>query len=561
MKTAAGRFFINSILVMIAALFLVGTVPSFAAINEDQNTDRSDIEIMPAVRVDEKDAPKLKGTSVVLMDLGSGSIVYEKNADKVREPASLTKVLTCLIALEEMDPEEVVTVHEGIETEGSVIGLVPGEKITVEQLIYGMMLESGNDAAEALAFACDGNLNDFADRMNERAADCGAGDSNFKNPNGLNEVRDKINRTTARDMAMITAEAMENEKFREIVSTPKHTIPATNKSEERKLVNSNLCLWDKETKVKIGGQEVPLRYKGCTGVKTGMTSDAGYCFIGTAKRDDTAFLVVSLNTDDELARFRDAIRLWDFAFERFDTYTVLDAERKAGVQRVSHGSVRKVEVSTRGELAVTINKDEKTDPGITTEFLLDEERLEAPVTKDTAVGKVIALDRSGRIVGARTLYTDDDVPVGGPLSYIGIEDREAPWILGAAALLILIIIVFAARSAAARRKERRRNIDEMRSQLVKMRAAGEGMTPREWSELTGDPRELPMDKGPSRLTDSEIADLYIPEITKSSRPLERPKPEVREDPNKPRRHGRMNSEEIEALMAGKLTGDIRKKGD
>ena len=561
MKLTANRLLVKRILIFVTALFLMGTVPSFGAIEDGEAPDRTDIEIMPAVRVDPDSVPKLDGTSALIMDMGSGSILYEKEADKVREPASLTKILTCLIILEEMDLDEVVTIREDVETIGSIVGLIPGEKMTVEELLYGMMLVSGNDAAEELAFACDGNLADFSDRMNERAADCGATNSDFRNPNGLDEVKKKINKTTARDMAMITAEAMENEKFREIVSTSKHTIPKTNKSEARKLVNTNYCLWDRNTTVKIGGSEVPLKYKGCLGVKTGFTDGAGYCFIGVAERDDTTFMVMSLNTDDDYARFKDAIRLWDYSFDTFGRYKVLAAGQKAGVQRVSHGSVRKVSVSTRGDLTVTMNKDDMNDPGITTEFLLDNEKLEAPVEKGTAVGSVVALDPSNRVVGVKTLYTDESIPVGGPLSYIGIEDREAPWVIGALALLLLIIIIIAISRKVKRSRVKRQSVDEMRSQLVKMRAAGEGMTPMEWSELTGDPREVPMDKGPTRLTDSEIEDLYMPEVTRSSKPIERPEPEPEEDPFKPRRHGRMNSDEIEQLLKGDLTGDIKRFGE
>lgn len=554
MKTRFRQGFVKSIIIPVAALFLIGAVPSFAVTETSgDDSDLRDLAVQPAVKVNREDVPGIKGTSAVLMDLESGCILYEKNAEKVREPASLTKVLTCLIILEEMDLDENVTVREDIEVEGSIIGLVPGEKLTVEQLLYGMMLESGNDAAEALAFACDGNMNDFAERMNERARACGATDSNFKNPNGLNEVKSKINMTTARDMALISAEAMENKEFRQIVSTRRYTIPATNKSDERKLVNSDLCLWDKSTKVKVGGEEVPLKYEGCNGIKTGMTSDAGYCYIGSAKREDSEFLVVSMNSDDEVSRFTDVIKYWDFAFDRFGTYRVLKAGDKAGVQRVSHGSVRKVELVTRGDLAVTVNKDDRSDPGITTEFLLDEERLQAPVEEGVEVGSLLAIDSKGRLVGERTLYTKSSVPVGGPLSYVGIEDREAPWVMAGAGLLVLIIIIAAVRKGSSHRKEKQRKQEDMRSQLVKMRTAGEGMTPMEWSEITGDPKEVPIPKGPSRLTEEEFEEINKPEITRSTKPKPDPASEAAADPNRPVRHGRMSKEEIDQLLSGEMT--------
>lgn len=557
MRSAEHRFFAKSIVAVIMALFLMGTVPSFAT---DEESEERDLTVLPSVEVTDEEAPKLNGTSTVLMDLESGSILYEKEADKVREPASLTKILTCLVILEEMDLNETVTIREGIETEGSIIGLVPGEKITIKDLLYGMMIESGNDAAEALAVACDGNINDFADRMNERAVDCGALNSEFRNPNGLNEDRSRLNWSTARDLCLITAEAMENETFREIVSTPTYTIPATNKSDERKLRNSNRCLWDKDTKVKVNGKERAIKYDGCTGIKTGMTSDAGECFIGSVKRGDRAYLTVTMNADDTTKRFTDAIKLWDFAFERFDTYTLLTAGEKAGVQRVEHGSVRKVDVAIRGDFAVTINKDDKADPGITTEFLLDKERLTAPVEEGVPVGSVIALDQRGRLVGERTLYTTAAVPEGGPLSYIGIEDKEAPWVTGIAGAIVLIIIIIAITRGRSRRKEKRQKMDDMKSKLVNMRTAGEGMTPKEWNELTGDPKEAPIQQGPARLTDAEFEEINKPEITRSARPQEKMDQYERPDPDKPVRHGRMSKEEIDDLLAGRMT-EVRRPED
>lgn len=573
MKATIERFFVKSLIVMVTALFLVGTVPSFgvggigeASFNVGdigdisfntyaiENDGSSETQILPAVKVNEDEVPKIDGTSAVIMDMGNGSILYEKNADKVREPASLTKVLTALVVLEEMDLDEVVTVQENVEIEGSTVGIVPGERLTVEQLLYGMMLESGNDAAEALAIACDGGIGEFADHMNERAAQCGAENSTFRNPNGLNEDQSRLNKTTARDMALISAEAMENETFRKIVSTTKYKIPKTNKSEERELINSNLCLWDKKTKVKIKGKEVPLKYEGCNGIKTGMTSDAGYCFIGNAQQDGTTFMAISMNSTDDTSRFKDVIKLWDFAFERFGAYKLISEGDQVGVQRVDHGAVRKVPITCKSDLTITIEKDSSDDPGITAELMLDEEKLQAPIEKDQAVGRVLAIDSGGRLVGEKTVYTTEAVAVGGPLSYVGIEDREAPWVAGAAALLLLIIIITAIAKGHGRRKQKRQKQEDMKTQLVNMRTAGEGMTPVEWSELVGDPREVPIPEGPARLTEDEFEELNAPEITRSTRP--KPKAELRPevDPNRPRRHGRLTKEELDDLLAGKMIG-------
>lgn len=531
--------------ITITALLLTGAVPSYALPVAAENQD---LQILPAVRIDRDDIPKLHAESALLVDLDSGTALIEKNADKVREPASVTKILTALVALETLDPDQKVTIPEDIEIEGSVIGLVPGEVITVEELLYGMMLESGNDAAEALAIAAAGNIDSFSGMLNERARQCGATHTDYRNPNGLNEDRSRLNWTTTEDLALITEEAMRNETFRKIVSTKKHTIPVTNKSDARKLVNSNLCLWDKRDKISIGGKEVPLKYDGCTGVKTGMTSDAGYCFVGTAERDGASFLAISLGTESDLERFQDAIRLWDFAFANFRTYVALSAGEKAGVQRVSRGAVRKVSVAPEKDLAITVDKDKVEDPGITKEFLLEEEKLAAPVEKGQRVGRILALDPAGRLVGMQDLYTLEAVKRGGPLSVIGIEDREAPWVIGAAAVLLLLLMIIALARRKGRRKVEVRKQEDMRSVLVKMRTAGEGMTPAEWSELTGDPKEMPVSRGPARLTEDEFAEINAPEITRLANRPKAPAPPPAEDPNRPRRHGRLSKEELDALM-------------
>lgn len=552
MREVTGRVPTFIIGIMITALLLMGAVPSYGL---PETAEEQDLQVRPAVSVDKDDAPKLKGKSAILVDLDSGTVLYEKAADKVREPASVTKILTALVALENLDLDQEVTIPGDIEIEGSIIGLIPGEKITVEELLYGMMLESGNDAAEALAIACSGSIDSFSELSNERARECGATNTDFRNPNGLNEDRSRLNWTTARDLALITEEAMRNETFRTIVSTKKHTIPATNKSDARKLVNSNLCLWDKRDKVKVGGKEVPLKYDGCTGVKTGMTSDAGYCFVGTAERDDASFLAISLGAEDSFARFQDAIKLWNVAFANFRTYVALPAGEKAGVQRVSHGAVRKVSVAPEKDLAITVDKDKVDDPGITTEFLLDEEKVAAPVEKGQVVGKILALDSSGRLVGMQTLYTLEAVEVGGPLSVVGIEDREAPWVIGAAAVLLLLCIIIALTRRKGRKKVEVRKQEDMRTTLVKMRTAGEGMTPAEWSELTGDPKEVPIPQGPARLTEDEFAQINAPEVTRTAKPVKAPPPPPVDDPNKPRRHGRLSKEELDALMNDWMKND------
>ncbi|MFR2565311.1 MAG: D-alanyl-D-alanine carboxypeptidase family protein, partial [Anaerovoracaceae bacterium] len=155
-------------IVMITALTLSGVVPSFAS-GENK-----------------KEAPEVTGTSAILIDAGTGQILYEKNSREKRDPASITKILNCLVVLENMDLDSEVKVPYKIEQIGNNIDLKKGEVLTVEQLLYAMMVCSANDAAEILAVSTGGSIEEFCRMMNERAAECGAENTNFTNPNGLN---------------------------------------------------------------------------------------------------------------------------------------------------------------------------------------------------------------------------------------------------------------------------------------------------------------------------------------------------------------------------------------
>ena len=459
--------------------------------------------VLPAIRIDDSDVPKTYGTSVILMDMETGTVLYEKNADKVRQPASVTKILTCLVALENLPLDKEVTVQDDVEMGGSTMGLMPGEKLTVEELLYGLMLPSGNDAAEVLAVACAGSIDEFGEMMNKRAKKIGAEHTDFRNPNGLNEDPERLNYTTARDLALISREAMNNPQFRKIVGTAKHTVPATNLSDKRKLENSNFCLWDK-SKVTIGNKKVPYKYEGCTGIKTGYTSDAGNCFVGSAERDGTEILMVSLNSEKLSQRYKDGINLWNYGLEKYETYHVLSGGKEAGVCRVWHGKNRTVALGTDQDLGVTINKGTAKEQDFTTEFRLDDDHVKAPVKAGQKMGRALVFNGKGRLVGAEDLYALGSVEVGGPLSYIGIADEDLPLAGGIAGAVLLLIIIICSVRSARKRRARRKQQEEIRGELATMRTAGVGMTATEINELTGREEIKPIQKGPDRISDEEL---------------------------------------------------------
>ena len=244
--------------------------------------------------------PEFAGTSAhaaCLIDAKSGAVLYSYNSDKRLPMASTTKIMTALTVLETLDAKTEVSVpKEACGVEGSSIYLYPQEKITVKNLLYGLMLESGNDAASALAYACCGSEEKFAELMNSKAHGLGLIDTHFTNPHGL---PDENHYTTAYELALISAKALENDDFKEITSTASYSCKVEGKNMSRFFSNHNRLL---------------RSYNGCIGVKTGFTKTAGRCLVSAAERDGRRYVAVTLGDGDD---WKDHTSLLDFAFENF----------------------------------------------------------------------------------------------------------------------------------------------------------------------------------------------------------------------------------------------------
>lgn len=400
----------------------------------------------------------LQAEAALVMDVRTGDILYQKNIDAKREPASTTKIVTCMLALEHLSLDQVVTVNKPVTDVGSCIDIKEGETFTVEELLYGLMLASGNDAAEALAYEVGGTIENFCKMMDEKAKACGAQNTHFRNPNGLNWKGQEDHLTTARDLALITKEAMKNEVFRKLVSTAEHTIPATNKSKARKLVNSNRCLWQKKPiKLQFGNEDtkkvikfVP-KYEGMIGVKTGYTSTAGGCLVGAVNRNGTELISVVLGSGED-GRYYDTNQINDYVLENFyETQHLISQGQEMGKLRVKRGSVRRVAAVAKEEVSVTTRAGDDARE-VRTEF--EKKELEAPVKKGETIGsiKVYAGDQ---LMSATDAVAAETVEKGGPLSYFGIPDWLALMIYIAAGLLALIIVVLRLLGIRGRMKRRR----------------------------------------------------------------------------------------------------------
>jgi D-alanyl-D-alanine carboxypeptidase len=247
--------------------------------------------------------PQIWAESYIMIDADSGRIIGSKNADEKLPMASTTKIMTSILAIENIkDLNQVVEIHESCTNiEGSSLYLKPKQKIKVLDLLYGTMLRSGNDSAFELAYIAGKNdEKKFIDMMNDKAKELGAFNTNFVNPNGLH---DKDHYTTAYDLALISKYAMKNEIFREVVSAKQYNANSLNSI----LYNKN---------------KVVFQYEFGSGIKIGYTKVAGRCLVASAKKNNTEIIVVVLNDNNW---FDDSYKLFDWAFENYNSYNIVES--------------------------------------------------------------------------------------------------------------------------------------------------------------------------------------------------------------------------------------------
>ena len=254
----------------------------------------------------------------LLMEKETGAILYEKDAYSIRFPASTVKIMTAIIALENSNLTDLVTVNESaisaVPSSYTVSNILPNEVLTLEDLLYAMLVPSGNDAAFAIAEYIGGDITNFSNMMNQKAIEIGGCQNTvFTNPNG---IHDENMHTTAYDLALIASYAMNNETFRNIVSTPTYTLPSTNvyPSDDRVLKNSNHLIDTTSSDY----------YNLATGVKTGFTNAAQNCLVASAKNDNVEFIVVILGATEsnfsEHSKFFDAKNLLEYGFSNYFDY-------------------------------------------------------------------------------------------------------------------------------------------------------------------------------------------------------------------------------------------------
>ncbi len=274
--------------------------------------------------------------SAILIEAESGEIIFSKNADQRLPMASTTKIMTALVAIENADISKTVAVSPtAVGVEGSSVYLYANEKMTLEDLLYAMMLESANDAATAIAIEVGGSVEGFAEMMNAKARAMGLSDTHFENPHGLDG---DSHYTTAYELALIAREALSNDKFREICSTYKKTIPLNETEGVRLLLNHNKLL---------------RSYDGAIGVKTGFTKKSGRCLVSAAEREGLQFIAVTLGAPDD---WRDHASMLDYGFSLYEARVLCDIGSFSYVMPISGGDCDHVVLENAHKITVILPK-------------------------------------------------------------------------------------------------------------------------------------------------------------------------------------------------------------
>jgi len=309
--------------------------------------------------------PDLTAKSAIVIEASTGKVLYEKQADERRYPASTTKIMTLITALEHGNMEDTVTTSaNAASTEGSSLWLAPGEKLKMLDMLYGIMLISGNDATVAVAEHISGSVDKFAKLMTEKARAIGAVNSNFVNTSGL---PDPNHYSTARDLARITAYGYKNPLFSQIVGTRHKVIPWPGKDQARDLYNENRIL---------------TLVDGGNGVKTGYTEAAGRCLVSGAKRGNVQIIAVVLDSE---YMWDDSTALLEYGFKQIKTVPMFNKGDILKTVQVNNGKSPGVQLQINEDVSIPVSDNDREE----FKTIIDAPaKVEAPVAPGQKIGKV-----------------------------------------------------------------------------------------------------------------------------------------------------------------------------
>ncbi len=424
------------------------------------------------------DEAEMTANAIMLLDQDTGTVLYEKNPDAVIAPASTTKIMTALVALDHVQLADEVTVGAEISVSGSLMGLKPGQTVTVETLLYGMFLSSGNDAAVALAVKVAGSTDQFAVLMNQKAAELGMTSTNFVTVSGLDWDG---HQTTVRDMAKLAQYAAGNETIMKIASSKTYNATTVDKTTNFNLENTNRLIYTPENKDPNAPPYTNFEYEYTTGLKTGSTANAGGCVIATAQKDGRHLiaLVFGDSSDQGAKRWTIVRSLFEYGFNEFSKVPLdeLAAEKlqidvaNAPVVDGVPMKLKCVPAGTGADGAIVLKND--VDRAQITVQITPNEALAAPVLMGDIVGKVVIANGdqtifSGDLAAAEDMMSNEEyqkLVENANANKVGTVDLDDPsasvrkiskyvwlWLLIPIALIVFLIV----RTLGAKRSRRMR---------------------------------------------------------------------------------------------------------
>lgn len=336
------------------------------------------------------DVINLKSQSGIIIEADTGKVLFEKDADTKRSPASMTKIMTMLLIVEELEKgnillkDEVTISERAASMGGSQIYLEKGSTATVEELLTTIAVGSANDSAVAMAEKIGGTVENFVVLMNKRAKQLGANNTTFKNPHGLDE---EGHETTARDMALIAKEVVKHDNIIKLSSTYETTIRHKN-GKSLWLVNTNSLI---------------KFYSGLDGLKTGFTDKAGYCLTGTMKRNDMRLITVVMHAETKEDRNTDTINMMEYAYSMYNKKTLVSSENYLGNMFIDNAKSREVKYYLEKDANVIVDKNTRE---VNYKYDIELDNIKAPLKKGDKIG-TLKLNYNNEIIDYNLIVKED----------------------------------------------------------------------------------------------------------------------------------------------------------
>ncbi|MEE0741214.1 MAG: D-alanyl-D-alanine carboxypeptidase family protein [Emergencia sp.] len=431
--------FIFIVIVLLCSLLTAQSVQSFAA---------------------EAKKPDITAEGAIVYCQNTGEVIYSKNRDEKIAPYSVTKLMTVLLAVQNLplDKEVTVSAKAAAQTEASM-NLKEGEVLTVRDLVYGALLPSGNDAAYALGEAVSGNMEDFVSLMNKTAEQMGCKNTHFVNPNGMDS---KNHYTSAYDMMLITKMALSNDVIAKAAGTKSYTVKETNKSEERKLESHLSFIDDKDS--------------GVYGGKTGYWDEQN-CSIALGYKKNGLHLYIVLLGDTAEERTNDVNKLINYASDKVEGIHVIGKGKAEGKVRIKHGAKTRVQAYT-AETGYAYLPKEASKSLISTQVMMRDD-VEAPVKKGSVVG-TLQIFVADDLVNEVDLIVKENVETGWFPSYLGISNFAAVIICAVLILLLSLFIWISVMRANYRRRKRKLRQEKARAIAMEQMRREQERRERDW---------------------------------------------------------------------------------